>query len=240
MRVIIRCRIGRCSTSLWESALAVCLTMLLVSTFAGDASAVTRSARLPPSNTRVENVTFVAFDLETTGLSPSTDRIVEIGAVKFRDGKIIDQKSWLINPGRSIPWLVQQVHGITDEMVRDAPSFAEIYDEFMEFIDGTVLMAHNARFDVSFLRAEIERAGLPVPKNKVIDTLRLFRKWFPNAPSGALSDLVNHTKVPAGIFHRALEDSGYLVLIFNEGLSKRPHITYLRDVYAEADGALML
>ncbi len=214
---------------------------LLLTAFGADATAKPRvAARLPGPNTRVSNVTFVAFDLETTGLSPSNDRIVEIGAVKFRNGKVVEQKSWLVNPGRGIPWLVQQVHGITDDMVKDAPDFATVYKEFSEFIEGSVLMAHNARFDVSFLSAEIQRAGLPLPPNKVVDTLKLFRRWFPEAPSYSLSDIVDYAAIDPGVFHRAMEDSVYLVLLFQKGLEQRPEVTYLRDVFAEAGGTLTL
>jgi DNA polymerase III epsilon subunit family exonuclease len=228
-----------------RSALArgatIWLLAFILTTFGADADAKAKVAsRLPSPNNKIANVTFVAFDLETTGLSPSNDRIVEIGAVKFRNGKIIDQKSWLINPGRSIPWLVQQVHGITDEMVKDAPDFVTVYREFSEFIEGSVLMAHNARFDVSFLSAEIQRAGFPLPQNKVIDTLRLFRRWFPQSPSYSLADIVEYTAVEPGVFHRALEDSAYLFSIFQKGLSHRPEVAYLRDVFSEAGGTLTL
>lgn len=218
---------------------ALWFCLFLLAAFGADATVNPKaSVRPPPPNTRISNVTFVAFDLETTGLSPSNDRIVEIGAVKFKDGKIVAQKSWLVNPGRSIPWLVQQVHGITDDMVKDAPTFAEVYQEFSEFIEGSVLMAHNARFDVSFLAAEIKRAGFPLPSNKVIDTLKLFRRWFPEAPSYSLSDIVEYVAVEPGVFHRALEDSAYLFYIFQEGLRSRPEVAYLKDVYTEAGGPL--
>lgn len=217
------------------------LLALILTSFGADANAKAKAtARLPSPNSKIGNVTFVAFDLETTGLSPANDRIVEIGAVKFRNGKVIDQKSWLVNPGRSIPWLVQQVHGITDEMVKDAPDFATVYREFSDFIEGSVLMAHNARFDASFLAAEIQRAGFPLPQNKVIDTLKLFRRWFPEAPSYTLSDIVEYTAINPGVFHRALEDSAYLFFIFQKGLAERPDVAYLRDVFSEAGGPMTL
>lgn len=239
VRTVIGCPRRNYTALVIKRGLAVWLVTMLLSAMAADANAKARASVRPPSaNMKISNVTFVAFDLETTGLSPSNDRIVEIGAVKFRNGTIIDQKSWLVNPGRSIPWLVQQVHGITDAMVRDAPDFVTVYKEFSEFIEGAVLMAHNARFDVSFLSAEIARAGFPPPPNKVIDTLKLFRNWFPNAPSYSLADIVNFTKVEPGLFHRALEDSAYLYFVFQKGLEDRPQMTYLRDVYADAGGTL--
>ncbi len=160
--------------------------------------------------------TFTAFDIETTGLSPSKNRILEIGAVKFRGGKVIDQNSWLINPGVSIPERVQLIHRITPPMVAASPSFSEVWPEFDSFTDGTVLLAHNARFDMGFLNAELARNGLPVCRRRTIDTLKLFRTWMPAAASHSLKSLCTLMNVKQTRAHRASADAMSLFLLFRK------------------------
>lgn len=181
------------------------------------------SFRMPTAATRFENVTFVVFDTETTGFSPSKDRLVEIGAVKIRNGVNLGEKTWLINPQRYIPWYVQQVHHITPEMVEDQPTFAEIYPEFLEFIDGSVLIAHNARFDIRFVAAEAVRNGLPPPKNAVLDSLELFRHWYPELQSHTVGDLVNLYQIPTeGLqAHRATDDSIFVYHAIQKEMERR-------------------
>lgn len=194
--------------------------------------------KMPHRNTLVSNVTFVAFDTETTGFSPRNDRIIEIGAVKFRGDKVIAEKSWLVHPGRRIPPWATDVHGITNEDVASQPSFKEVYPEFLEFARGSVLMAHNARFDVSFMAEEIRRAGFPLPGNLVVDSLPLFRKWFPAARSYSLAAVARHAEVDTDVLHRALADTLYVVLVFEKGLSQRESRLRLGDLYRESGGAL--
>ncbi len=182
----------------------------------------------------VSDITFVAFDTETTGINPKKDRIVEVGAVKFRSGIIIEEKSWLINPKRKIPHRVQKVHGITHEMVKDSPSFVDIYPEFKAFIKGSVLLAHNARFDVSFVGEEIKRNKQELPNNDVLDSLRLFRKWFPKSKPHSLSALADYAKIGEDPNHRALADSIAVALIFEKGIKTKR----LSKVYKDAGGAL--
>ena len=184
------------------------------------------SFRMPTATTRFENVTFVVFDTETTGFSPSKDRLVEIGAVKIRNGVNLGEKTWLINPKRYIPWYVQQVHHITPEMVEEQPTFAEIYPEFLEFIDGCVLIAHNARFDIRFVAAEAVRNGLPPPKNAVLDSLELFRHWYPELQSHTVSDLVNLYQLPTeGLqAHRATDDSIFVYHAIQKEMERRSEL----------------
>ncbi len=189
--------------------------------------------------TPIKDITFVAFDTETTGLSPTNDRIVEVGVIKFRNGEVIEEKSWLINPGRPIPKRVQKVHGITDEMVQGKPDFKTFYPEFEAFVDGCVLIAHNARFDVSMMREEIKRNELETPSNVVFDTLKLFRKWYPESKSHKLSILAEHLGVNAGGFHRAEVDSLYCVLILFNGLEDRPKVDTLRELLVDAGGVMV-
>ncbi len=143
---------------------------------------------LSPTN-RVRNTTFVIFDLETTGLKEDRDRVLEIGAVRVTGDRITARSTWLVNPHIPIPEGVQRIHGITPEMVKDAPSFSQVYPRFMHFIGDSILMSHNARFDISFLAAEIHRCNLPVPDLAVLDTLRLFQHAFPKRRSYSLKNL---------------------------------------------------
>lgn len=171
----------------------------------------------------LSNTTFVAFDTETTGFSPDTERIIEIGAVKYRDGKILESKQWLINPGIPIP--NTQVHGITDDNVAGQPGFAETYPAFSNFVGDATLIAHNASFDVRFMAAEIERNELEPLPNPTINSLTLFRRWYPDAPSHKLGGLAKHLGIEVATEHRALDDSKTLLLILNHGLEKYPHTT---------------
>ena len=177
--------------------------------------------------------TFVAFDTETTGFSPANERIIEIGAVKYRDGKIVASTHWLINPG--IPINNSSVHHITDEMVSGHPPFADTYKAFVRFVGDSVLLAHNASFDVRFMQAEIERNHLEPLPNPVIDSLALFRKWYPATPSHKLGALAEQLDVPTGSQHRAEDDSRTLVLIFGQWLEQHPSLT-LGQLRADANG----
>lgn len=195
-------------------------------------------SRTPPINTFVSNVTFVVFDTETTGFSPTIDRIVEVGVVKFRNGEVIEEKSWLLNPQRDIPYWATKVHGITDEMVKGKPTFKDIYPEFQAFINGSVLMAHNAKFDISFVKAEIKRAGCELPPNQVIDSLGLFRKWYPKSKSHSVEAVARHAEVTTDTLHRAAADSLYVFLIFDKGLKERDGKYKLRDIYDQCGGPM--
>lgn len=221
------------------NAALVGMLMFALSGATSDAEAKPKSAaRLPTASAQLANVTFVVFDLETTGFSQQYDRVVELGAVKFRDGKVIDQKSWLVNPGRRIPWMATQVHGISGEMVKDAPDFATVYPEFLDFIQGAVLMAHNAKFDVGFIAVEIKRAGFPLPPNKTVDSLSLFRRWYPNAKSHSLEEVVRHVEIKPGAFHRGLDDSLYVFQIFEKYVRESGSLQTLGDVYKAAGGPM--
>ena len=111
---------------------------------------------------------FTVFDVETTGLSPRNDRMVELAALRIdRDGEETVFHT-LIHPGRLIPACASRVHHITDEMVADAPHFPQIGHSFLKFISGSTLVAHNARFDLGFLQESLNRGGLPLWKGNTI------------------------------------------------------------------------
>lgn len=198
----------------------------------------THAIAIPPHTQSIADTTFVIFDTETTGLSPKWHRVVEIGAVKVRNGKVIDEATWLINPQRSIPEKAQAVHGITDDMVKDKPTFDKVYPEFEKFIEGAVLVAHNARFDVSMMRAEIAGSGLPMPDNEVIDTLKLFRRWFPDSKSHQLGALADYLGVSGEGFHRATSDSEYDARILFKGIERQANMTTLSELLTDAGGAM--
>lgn len=202
----------------------MCAFLVMLSAVAADSNPVVPPAfRMPTANTRFENITFVIFDTETTGFSPAKDRLVEIGAVKIRNGQALAEKSWLINPKRYIPLYVQNVHNITPAMVRDSPTFAEVYPEFLEFIDGAVLIAHNAPFDVRFIAAEAERNALPAPKNAVLDSLALFRRWYPDLKSHRVSDLIELFNLSTENLqeHRATDDSLFVFYAIQQEMNRR-------------------
>jgi DNA polymerase III subunit epsilon len=189
-------------------------------------------AALPALGQNLAQVTFTAVDQETTGLNAASDRVIEIGAVKFRNGKIIESRSWLIDPGIPIPEESIRIHHIAPDMVAGRPSFKSVYPEFKDFVRDTVVLCHNAPFDVGFLRAETERSGLPRLDNQVLDTLRLARSWFPNAPGHSLEALAAHLGIELKSAHRALADASALVAVFMAGTTNLPASATLADLAA--------
>src|SRR6478735_8809854 len=157
----------------------------------------------------LREVTFVVVDLETTGGSSLTEAITEVGAVKVRGGEVLGEFATLVDPGRSIPPQITILTGITDSMVYDAPRIDAVIPPFLEFIRGCVLVAHNAPFDVGFLKAACARLGLPWPGPAVVDTVRLARKVLSKAeaPSVRLSALAALLGARVAPDHRALTDA---------------------------------
>lgn len=132
---------------------------------------------------------FTVFDLETTGMDPVCDRIVELAAVRVStDGHYLRYQT-LINPGRPIPPDVIAVHHITDSMVRGAPAFEEIASDFMEFAADSILVGHNVRFDLGFLQESLFRCGMETWRGKTMDTLKLMRHTYPGLGSYRLQYL---------------------------------------------------
>jgi DNA polymerase-3 subunit alpha (Gram-positive type) len=167
---------------------------------------------------------FVSFDVETTGLNSKNERVVEIGAVKFRGQTCIATTNWLINPGKTIPKGVIRVHGITDKMVKHEPHARTILIKFKKFMGDAPLIAHNARFDVGFIAQECRKSNIRVPKNKVIDSLPMSRKYFPDAPAHNLVALTKYLNLEDTGHHRALADSIYvyhmMAMIFEKQADK--------------------
>ncbi|QQY80700.1 DNA polymerase-3 subunit alpha (Gram-positive type) [Keratinibaculum paraultunense] len=150
--------------------------------------------------------TYVVFDIETTGLSPINDKITEIGAVKIREGVIIDEFSQLVNPGIPIPNNIVNITGITDEMVSDKPRIEEVLPCFEKFIQNSVLVAHNASFDIGFIREEFLKLG-KILDNPVLDTLELTRALFPQLKKYKLDVIAKYLNVDLVNHHRAIDDA---------------------------------
>ncbi|HHV29605.1 PolC-type DNA polymerase III [Acetivibrio mesophilus] len=156
---------------------------------------------------------FVVFDIETTGLSTDKDKITEIGAVKIKEGKIVDTFSTFVNPEIPIPEFIVKLTGITDDMVADAPTIETVLPEFIEFVGNCPLVAHNAVFDTGFIRHNACLINKNVD-NPVIDTLELSRQMFPELKKHKLDIVAKHLGVSLENHHRALDDAKACAGIF--------------------------
>src|SRR5512143_3230796 len=151
----------------------------------------------------------IILDLETTGMLAAEERITEIGLVEVDKGEFVDSWSQLVNPGKSIPPFIETITGISDAMVRHAPTFAELAPALFERLAGKLLVAHNARFDYGFLRSEFERAGLDY-EARVLCTVKLSRKLFPEQRRHNLDSLIQRHALSCSARHRALGDAEVL------------------------------
>jgi DNA polymerase-3 subunit alpha (Gram-positive type) len=149
---------------------------------------------------------FVALDLETTGTSPSSDRIIEIGAVRFRDGVPADTMSTLVNPMLGIPPRITQITGIGDMDVDGAPVIGDLIVELVEFTRDLPLLGHNIQFDYGFVKKAAMDAGLAYERSG-IDTLKLARRILPREMKKSLSQLCAYFGINPGNSHRALDDA---------------------------------
>lgn len=153
----------------------------------------------------------VAVDIETTGLDPSQDRIIEVGAVKFHGDDVLDTWHSLINPGCPIPPYITQLTGLTDKDVKDAPRLSSVMPQLRQFIHTAPLLGHNVRFDLGFLQSGGLRAT-----NPVVDTYPIASVMLPSAPRYSLSALAAHFKIDTEGAHRALNDSIMTHLVFQQ------------------------
>ena len=174
---------------------------------------------------------FVVFDIETTGFSPVNDRIIEIGAVKVKDGNIVDRFSVFVNPERPIPYEIEKLTSISDADVSGAETIDLVLPKFLEFCEGCVLVAHNAEFDVNYIKANCERLGYP-KKFTYMDTLLLSRVQLPGHARYTLDAVAKLLNIVLGHHHRAVDDAECTALIFiklmnqlsSEGYSKLSQI----------------
>ena len=156
---------------------------------------------------------YVVFDIETTGFSATRDRIIEIGAVKVIDGKIVDEYSTFVNPDVPIPFEIEKLTGITDDMVMSYPMIDKILPEFLNFCEGCVLVAHNATFDVGFIRTKAADMGISTDFT-VVDTVGLARMLLPQLSKFKLNIVAKALNVSLENHHRAVQDAGATAEIF--------------------------
>ncbi len=153
----------------------------------------------------LDDAVFTFLDVETTGLSPRTSRVCEVALIGFQGGCRVGHFSSLVNPGLAIPPETTRIHGITDAMVRNSPAFPALAPRLLGLLEGSVIVAHNAEFDLSFMEMEFARAGLKLPELPVIDTLHIARHigGFSNHRLGTIA---KELAISAENWHRALSD----------------------------------
>ena len=182
-------------------------------------------AYLAPDNTKsIYNgkgqdidATYCVLDLETTGFSATNDRITEIGIMKVKNKEVIDEFSCFVNPGRHIPERVTEVTNITDEMVKDAETIEQVFPKMLEFLgdqESTVIVAHNANFDVGFLKQNAKRLGYDFDYS-YLDTLSLAKDLFPDYKKYKLGKIAENLGIKVEVAHRALDDVDTTVKVFN-------------------------
>jgi len=184
--------------------------------------------------------TVVVFDFETTGLSPTQgERAIEIGAVRIEQGVITSRFQRLMNPGQRINSFIEDYTGITNAMVRNAPSCAEVMHEFADFIDGYNLVAHNASFDQRFLDAELQRIRRHYSGQFACSMLAA-RRLYPDAQNHKLGTLVTYKRLPTdGTYHRALADAEMTAYLWLAMLNDIEKSYALRDISFSLMQALM-
>lgn len=181
-------------------------------------------------NLSIEEAEFSVLDFETTGTSSKFARAIEVGIVKMKNGKVIDTYSSLINPGSQIPYQITLLTGITNEDVLNAPYFEDIIDEIDFFISGSILVAHNLPFDLSFLKSEYLRAGKEIREIPKVCTLKLARKIYPALPSKSLGNVVKFLKIKHRHVHRALGDASVTAKILDKMLRQLQEEYHIDEV----------
>ncbi|MEF8815238.1 MAG: DEDD exonuclease domain-containing protein [Salinibacter sp.] len=168
----------------------------------------------------IADATFVVTDLETTGTTPDDDRVMEIGAVKVREGAVVDRFQQLVNPQQSVPGRITKMTGITTGMVFEAPPVEEVLPDYCAFLGRGILVAHNASFDVSFLDAELQRTGKDTLSNDTLCTVRLARRLLPGLDSKGLGRLAQFYDIDVDGRHRALGDAEATGVVLRRFLSQ--------------------
>ncbi len=179
----------------------------------------------------LSEVEFVVFDTETTGLS-CTSSLVELGAVKMKGFKVVDTFHTLARPWEQIPEDALKVHGISQEMVKHAPEIERVLSEFKEFCKGSVLVAHNASFDLMIISVHLQRMGEPLWENRIIDTCQVSKRHFPELRSHSLENLCKVWRSPFKGQHRALHDARHTAFVMSRMAGKMgiDRFTYLGEL----------
>lgn len=149
---------------------------------------------------------YSVIDVETTGLDPTKDSLIEVAALKIKDGAVIDSYSSLINPGIEISPFISELTGITNEQLLNAPNPQEILERLHEFVSDDIIVGHNVNFDINFLYDNFEKYLGIAFSNNFVDTLRLSKKYYKEAPSHKLSELAKYLNITVTSSHRALSD----------------------------------
>lgn len=149
---------------------------------------------------------FVVIDLETTGLHPEQERIIEIGAIKVEQGHVVEELSLLLYPDKEISALITEITGITNEMLQGKPRFQEVYEELLAFLGDYPLMGHNVRFDYRFLKTELNKVGQSFDR-AIIDTLDIAKCVHDELPSRSLEKMCSHYGIVNKGAHRAIHDA---------------------------------
>ena len=160
------------------------------------------------------DTTYCVLDLETTGLSFRTEKITEVGIMKIKNGEVLDEFSCFVNPEKPIPQRVVEVTNITDDMVKDAETIDKVFPKILEFVGDFVLVAHNADFDIGFLKYNAKQLGYSL-ENTYIDTLRLSKDLFPDFKKYKLGIIAENLGIKVEVAHRALDDVDTTVKVFN-------------------------
>ena len=179
----------------------------------------------------------VCFDIETTGLKVTREAITEIGAVVLKNGEITETFQTFVNPGRRLTPEIIGLTGITDAMLADAPSLKEALTAFLQFVNGRVLAAHNAEFDISFIRAGCRKVGLEFEPT-YIDSLILAQNLLPELHKYKLDIVAEHLDLPAFNHHRASDDAGmvgYMLVPFFEKMRRELGISRLQEINGEME-----
>ena len=176
---------------------------------------------------------YVVFDIETTGLSPKFNKIIEIGAVRIKDGKIQDTYSRFVNPEVPIPYSITKLTSINDGMVMEAPTIEEILPEFLEFVGDAILVAHNASFDTGFIKEFAKRQGLEF-NSTIVDTMTLAHILIPELGKYTLDRLCKQFNVSLENHHRACDDAAATAEIFVKmvRMIKEKEITTIKELNA--------
>ncbi len=187
-------------------------------------------------NQSLEDTTYCVLDLETTGLSFRTEKITEVGIMKVKNGEVIDEFSCFVNPEKPIPPKVVEVTNITDEMVKDAETIDKVFPKILEFVGDSVLVAHNADFDIGFLKHNAKELGYTLD-NTYMDTLRLAKRLFPDFKKYKLGIIADKLGIVVEVAHRALDDVDTTVKVLNVmfNMLKEDGIKTLDDIDAKSE-----
>ncbi len=179
----------------------------------------------------LNNQIFIAFDSETTGMWAPINRLVELSAVKFTlnlgEIEIFDT---LINPQKVIPEEVIEIHGITNDMVKNSPMSKPVLKKFIQFCGtDSILLAHNAPFDISFVGSALQRNKMKFGDNLILDTIEIYKKFFPGLTSYSLLNLIKKFGMSQSQDHRALSDARFVYFLFRHAVEKFPKIDNIEE-----------